>query len=451
MVPSGGLRRSLSLTASVLLTLAFALLAYVSCSPPGVLVMLIGRGIYMRKGAAASTSSFQAAATSGATVSVPKAAETTAKVGAKAALAWWTPAPVPKPGTTGAPAWGTPAPLPKAGTAGTAAPGTPAPVPKADAAIGKAVLGSSGEKKAVGQPAGKAAPAAAPALPEPICAHSPFHWSAGECVLIGKDQLCSGTTPRVSDLPADSRYHRCLRRGSCAIIGSSSHLLSEKWGPLIDSHDTVIRINSGPAGMGKNSHWAKHVGSTTHVRFANQFGVANLEENGMPVCQFLHEPDIRCPGRCWLTPSLCRLRDCNFAGQQCRAHGQRGPVPWSMPGDKRTVILDSVHADVADRILRGSKKVRTAGMIGFSYAIHACDHVSVFGFGPGCDGKLGARYYQNSEAVQMFHGYDFETKVFINATNGLFTNNLPSNWVRAKTVKYYWPKCLKRPPGLKAR
>mmetsp|Transcript_18606 Transcript_18606/g.38710 ORF Transcript_18606/g.38710 Transcript_18606/m.38710 type:complete len:406 (-) Transcript_18606:40-1257(-) len=336
-------------------------------------------------------------------------------------------------------------------TSTTSAPSAPALKP--GASPDRPLHGSVGEKQdtkvepqqATAAPAPKADTAG---LSEHICWHTPFRPKGRECMLIGKQGFCNSTTRSVADLSQESRYRRCLRRGSCAIIGSSAHLLSEQWGPLIDGHDATIRINSAPAGIGGNSGWAKHVGSTTHVRFSNQFGDANMEENGLPLCLFLHEPDLKCRGPCWITPGPCTLDECNFAGQQCRGHRQRGPVPWAEPQDRRTVILDSVHADVADQLTRGSGgKIRTAGMIGFAYALHACDHVSVFGFGPGCDGKLGARYYKNTEAVQLFHGYSFETRVLVNATNGIFPK-LPSDWVRAKSVKYYWPKCLKPPPGL---
>jgi len=361
-----------------------------------------------------------------------------------------TSAPVLKPDTTGAPP-DKPhdSPGEKQDTKVEAQQATAAPAPKPDTA-GKSPdkpQGSSGEKQNAkeGQ---QAAGAGATGLSETICAHTPFRPNGRECMLIGQKGFCNSTTRSIPDLPQESRYKRCLRRGSCAIIGSSSHALSEQWGPLIDGHDTTIRINSAPAGIGGNSAWAKHVGSTTHVRFSNQFGEANVEENGLPLCLFLHEPDLKCRGPCWITPGPCTLDECNFAGQQCRGHMQRGPVPWAEARDRRTVILDSVHAEVADQLTRGSGgKIRTAGMIGFAYAVHACDRVSVFGYGPGCDGNVGARYYKNTETVQLSHGYDFETRVLINATNGIFPS-LPSDWVRAKSVKYYWPKCLKRPPGL---
>ena len=63
-------------------------------------------------------------------------------------------------------------------------------------------------------------------------------------------------------------------KDNIAVIGSSSSLLGNNLGKIIDSFDEVVRFNRAPTGG-----WEKHVGSKTTLRVSNNHVFSNVKHN----------------------------------------------------------------------------------------------------------------------------------------------------------------------------
>lgn len=234
---------------------------------------------------------------------------------------------------------------------------------------------------------------------------------------------------------------------SCAVVGSSSHLLSVTEGANIDAHDAVIRVNAAPDGAGASKWLAQCVGARTSVRFTNQMGNTPKSEPP-PRCIFMLEPAVECGGMCWMSPAECSKSCVIQENAHCHAHGQ-GSAP---PAWKRSlVVADNLHHAIAQDIVVSSKKrrpgsYRTAGFTAFTYAIGSCDHVTAYGFGKSCAGKTGGRYYENRVAVHLFHPYDAELEIMQDIARegprSTYLQRVPG-WMRASSVTVYHPPCLK--------
>eukprot|EP00411_Alexandrium_monilatum_P117022 CAMPEP_0175664614 /NCGR_PEP_ID=MMETSP0097-20121207/16620_1 /TAXON_ID=311494 /ORGANISM="Alexandrium monilatum, Strain CCMP3105" /LENGTH=332 /DNA_ID=CAMNT_0016970933 /DNA_START=52 /DNA_END=1046 /DNA_ORIENTATION=+ len=194
------------------------------------------------------------------------------------------------------------------------------------------------------------------------------------CMLLSHG-LCPKNSQGISSLKGG--YARCMeRRKTCAVVGSSQHLLNASWGREIDGHDVVIRINSAPAGTvfpptpppnvkpeflpEFQKGLASHVGTRTDVRFVNYLGIMPEEEgDGGGQCLFLHEPKIpeacgalcaRNPGFCNMTcfkrgPYACtkRAKHCNLKDFKCMGSAMRKEKDWG----KRSVFLENYFGMIA--------------------------------------------------------------------------------------------------------
>jgi len=248
---------------------------------------------------------------------------------------------------------------------------------------------------------------------------------------------------------------------SCALVGSSSHLLSVAEGASIDAHDVVIRVNSAPDGSGKDDGWlAACVGRRTTIRLVNQYAMAPPSSQP-PRCMHLIEAKTRCePGNCWLDYDTCSP-SCDVRSRVlCRPTGGNRPTGfWRKKFQRSYVLVDSLHPSVAQKILlaaSGKERLpwRTAGFTAFTYALGACDHITVYGYGKGCDGKTGARYYKGTVGVALFHPYSVEHEVIEDiAKAGPSSKHLRRvpGWMRAAGVTVYEPPCLRNASGPTAR
>lgn len=236
-------------------------------------------------------------------------------------------------------------------------------------------------------------------------------------------------------------YEKCMSfKQTCAVVGSSAHLLEGSKGTEIDSHDIVIRVNGSPDGNGAFAHLAKDVGVKTDVRFLNQFAFIPPEELNMEKCLFLHEPSVNCGKSCF-KQSGCELEKCNAQKMKCRGHRQHNKMKWG----KNHVFLDNVHGEMANHLEQaaGGAGVRTAGLVAISYALRTCDHVSVYGFGPDCAGNTGARYYQDKKPIRTgMHGYNAELHLLQKlASEGINVPEEIQSSVHATKLEMKVPKC----------
>jgi len=252
------------------------------------------------------------------------------------------------------------------------------------------------------------------------------------CMLLSHG-LCPKNSQGISSLKGG--YARCMeRRKTCAVVGSSQHLLNASWGREIDGHDVVIRINSAPAGTvfpptpppnvkpeflpEFQKGLASHVGTRTDVRFVNYLGIMPEEEgDGGGQCLFLHEPKIpeacgalcaRNPGFCNMTcfkrgPYACtkRAKHCNLKDFKCMGSAMRKEKDWG----KRSVFLENYFGMIADQVVPHA----TAGFKALMYAMNRCEKVTVLGFGPSCHHEeAGARYYEGNVGIFSWHHYSEE-------------------------------------------
>jgi hypothetical protein len=194
---------------------------------------------------------------------------------------------------------------------------------------------------------------------------------------------------------------RC-QYSSCAVVGASGRMIGAGYGPLIDSHDAVFRVNSAPdgaqvdlraAGTARSREaWMDDIGVRTTWRVINSASL-HLPLNGStpltvggsagsPVLHtgfFCFEP--REPGRC----SAAALR---------QALGD-------VKADKRvhminpTLLLD-YHARYFMRATH--HHTPTTGFVAIAIALEMCSETHVYGFGDGrdCDGVCYHYYHECS-------------------------------------------------------
>ncbi|EKX53409.1 hypothetical protein GUITHDRAFT_133129 [Guillardia theta CCMP2712] len=156
---------------------------------------------------------------------------------------------------------------------------------------------------------------------------------------------------------------------SCAVVGSSGHLLGSGFGRDIDVHDLVIRFNDAPAG----GEYESDVGSRTTHRVLHSSG---------KILEFLH----------------ANLEELTRNNETLLFRGD-----WKPDIDKYFQLIHPIVAeDVCNeskcgriRIFstyfnllvwrwigaRGADCVPSSGMIGIMWALQSCLHVDTYGFG----------------------------------------------------------------------
>jgi len=296
---------------------------------------------------------------------------------------------------------------------------------------------------------------------DPICVRDVgrYGWkmnrTGGACKLLSQTLCGKGSYP-VEQLGGG--HGECLKhRKTCAVVGSSQHLLNATFGPIIDTHDLIIRINSAPAGTDDESQYRSrfglHVGTRTDARFVNMYGhMPEVEESTEPMCLFLHEPSIECGRFCWRNPGLCNIscdktndnycaKTCNLRSLQCVGKAMK-QANWG----NNHVFLDSIFGGITDQVMPHA----TAGFKAVIFALHTCEEVRVYGFGPTCGGELGLRYYRRrnlSDHPLNWHHYDDELRLMTDAATKGWDQIFPpgfKSWVRAKSLEVVLPKCVNR-------
>lgn len=303
-------------------------------------------------------------------------------------------------------------------------------------------------------------------LQDPVCVTS-VGSPKQRCKLLSQ-KLCRSDSSRLSRMDDTKAVGgpdglMCFQhRRTCAVVGSSQHLLNATWGASIDRHDLVIRINGAPAGSNdpasERSAYASSVGTRTDVRFVNGAGhIPKVPESSGPVCLFLHEPQApdECGTGCWRNPGFCNVtcradkpsqrpfctkKRCDLDKFRCRAvrMPQREEPDW---GDNH-VFLDSFYAGIVDQVVPHS----TAGFKAVVYAMSICDKVTVVGFGPTCAGSIGDKYYKTEGGgILAWHHYEEELGLLFRADR-LGTKALippeARKWIAAKEVRVMVPGCV---------
>uniref|UniRef100_A0A3Q3JA98 CMP-N-acetylneuraminate-beta-galactosamide-alpha-2,3-sialyltransferase 2 n=1 Tax=Monopterus albus TaxID=43700 RepID=A0A3Q3JA98_MONAL len=174
---------------------------------------------------------------------------------------------------------------------------------------------------------------------------------------------------------------------SCAVVGNSGNLRRSHYGPLIDAHDVVIRMNSGhtkgyEADVGKRTthhimypESAKDLDNSTHLVLI-PFKILDLE---------------------W----LIQASTTGFYGKSYK------PVKSNITVNKDLVMVmnPAFMRYVHDAWLENEGKYPSTGFMAVILALHTCDEVHVFGYGADEEGNW-SHYWdpiQNSDLKTGVH------------------------------------------------
>ncbi|KAI2661456.1 CMP-N-acetylneuraminate-beta-galactosamide-alpha-2,3-sialyltransferase 1 [Labeo rohita] len=173
-----------------------------------------------------------------------------------------------------------------------------------------------------------------------------------------------------SVIPGEDRYRdvgpsRCR---TCAVVGNSGNLVGSFYGPLIDNHDFVMRMNKAPV-----EGYEKDVGNKTTHRFFYPESAIHLDNNTHLVVLPFKLLDIQ-----WITSALSD-------GSVKRT---RFKVIDKLQTNKDMVMI--MHPAfiyyVRTTWLHLRRSYPSTGFLVLMFALHICDEVSVFGFGANTKG-----------------------------------------------------------------
>ncbi|XP_043074111.1 CMP-N-acetylneuraminate-beta-galactosamide-alpha-2,3-sialyltransferase 1 isoform X2 [Puntigrus tetrazona] len=151
---------------------------------------------------------------------------------------------------------------------------------------------------------------------------------------------------------SDAGPDRCR---TCAVVGNSGNLLRSNYGPLIDLHDVVIRINRGPT-----KGYEKDVGSKTTHRILYPESAVDLENSTHLVLLPFKIKDMR-----WLVSA--------FTARQITRTYIRVRSTVNANKDKVMIIHPEFIKYVYESWLQKHGKYPSTGFITLIFALHVCD------------------------------------------------------------------------------
>ena len=171
---------------------------------------------------------------------------------------------------------------------------------------------------------------------------------------------------RASTAPQQKRF------ASCAVVGTSGTLLSDKLGGEIDAHDAVLRVNVHPKARGDAAvtQLAKHVGrrSTWHLASAAFHSEIRrpysrshaADEQTLLICEFQ------------TVIGSCFVELMHLSAASTHAH---------MVNPLLFYELHELMRNGGAR--KGAGRIPTTGLLAVAVAMRSCDRVDVYGYGNG--------------------------------------------------------------------
>ncbi|KAM9497008.1 CMP-N-acetylneuraminate-beta-galactosamide-alpha-2,3-sialyltransferase 2-like [Clarias gariepinus] len=198
-----------------------------------------------------------------------------------------------------------------------------------------------------------------------------------------KVKYCDIVEPLFSHFPDGEHYNdagpdRCR---TCAVVGNSDNLIGSHYGHLIDAHDFIFRMNQGPT-VG----YERDVGLKTTHRAIYPESAMDLDNSTHLVLLPFKVLDME-----WL---ISIFTNKNIT------HTYRY-VKHTIKANKDKVMIMSPEfmRYVYTRWLKKRGKYPSTGFLILILALHMCDEVNVFGFGPRKDGRwyhyYDKRYHHN--------------------------------------------------------
>ncbi|XP_040909339.1 CMP-N-acetylneuraminate-beta-galactosamide-alpha-2,3-sialyltransferase 1-like isoform X2 [Toxotes jaculatrix] len=156
---------------------------------------------------------------------------------------------------------------------------------------------------------------------------------------------------------------------TCAVVGNSGNLKGSHYGPLIDFHDIIIRINHA-----RTKGYEADVGNRTTHRVIYPESAVDLDNTTHLVLVPFKIQDIE-----WLTQAFTT----GFTGSSYV------PVKSSIKANKDLVMVVSpaFMMYVHHTWLEKKGRYPSTGFMALVLALHICDEVHVFGFGADKEGN----------------------------------------------------------------
>lgn len=200
-------------------------------------------------------------------------------------------------------------------------------------------------------------------------------------------------------VPGENPYHfrdpqQCRR---CAVVGNSGNLRGSGYGPDVDGHNFIMRMNQAPT-VG----FEQDVGSRTTHHFMYPESARNLPANVSFVLVPFKALDLL-----WIASALS-------TGQIRFTYA---PVKSFLRVDKEKVQIynPAFFKYIHDHWTEHHGRYPSTGMLVLFFALHVCDEVNVYGFGADSRGNWH-HYWENNRYAGEFrktgvHDADFEAHI----------------------------------------
>ncbi|KAL7858669.1 hypothetical protein AOLI_G00187710 [Acnodon oligacanthus] len=164
----------------------------------------------------------------------------------------------------------------------------------------------------------------------------------------------------------DAGPHRCR---TCAVVGNSGNLQGSHYGPLIDAHDFVIRMNKGPT-----AGFEKDVGSKTTHRAIYPESAVDMDYSTHLILVPFKIQDLEWLISVFTTKHITRTYT-----------KVKSTIQADM--DKVMILHPEFMRYVHEVWLQKQGKYPSTGFMMLVLSLHICDQVNVFGFGASKDGN----------------------------------------------------------------
>ncbi|CAL1612964.1 unnamed protein product [Knipowitschia caucasica] len=202
---------------------------------------------------------------------------------------------------------------------------------------------------------------------------------------------------RVIASPPEPLKPRSSLCRSCAVVGNSGNLLKSEYGAVIDSHQSVFRMNRA-----QTTGFVQDVGNRSTHHFMYPESAVDLNPGVHMVLVPFKIRDLE-----WLRSALS-TGDITTTYMRVKERVSADP-------DLVLVLSPDFFRYVHESWTQNHGRYPSTGLTAVVFALHVCDQVSVFGFGADSEGNWHHYWEQNrfSGAFRKtgVHSADFEIQV----------------------------------------
>ncbi|XP_072296152.1 ST3 beta-galactoside alpha-2,3-sialyltransferase 8 [Eucyclogobius newberryi] len=184
---------------------------------------------------------------------------------------------------------------------------------------------------------------------------------------------------------------------TCAVVGNSGNLRKSGYGSLIDSHQSVLRMNKA-----LTSGFEQDVGNRSTHHFLYPESAVDLQPGVHMVLVPFKIRDLE-----WVQSALSTG---DITMTYMRVKGR-----VSADRDQVLVLSPDFFKYVHERWTQNHGRYPSTGLTAVVYALHTCDQVSLFGFGADSEGNWH-HYWEKNRFAGAFrktgvHNADYETQL----------------------------------------